>query len=288
MKLYFRVNAILFTCLLFSACGQTNNISPSPLPVLTATSTFNPYLTLTPTNIVTPTPRPTYALPTLILTIDPALLPELLSNALSIQTLDINGNNTKRITGWDLGFAQWYCGGHHWLDANHILIYPASGEEQWGEGGGSRFRIASQPIVVNLDKSTFWAPPLSQPGTPSNCGRVDWSSKLKILITWVTNGDASTVSTYTYDGTKLAKYPGELSSISPSGTKILITENTLIDLQTNKKTNLNWSFENYYEPISWGHYWTSDETRIYRCCYFYADLVNGKSFRFKESDFLDS
>jgi hypothetical protein len=200
----------------------------------------------------------------------------------------MNGYNTQRIAGWDLGFAEWYCGGYYWLDANHMLVYPTSGEEQWGEGG-TRFSIASQPIVVNLDISAFWAPPLSQSDAPSNCGRVDWSSKLKILITWGTHGDASTVSAFTYDGKKLASYPGELSSISPSGTKILMKDGTVLDLQTNKKIKLNWDLENYEaHPPPSAVYWTSDETRIYKCCYLYADLVSGKSFRFTESDFLDS
>ena len=70
--------------------------------------------------------------------------------------------------------------------------------------------------------------------------------------------------------------------VSPSETKILVTDDTVIDLRTNKKIELNWNLEDYWEL-----YWTSDETRIYRCCYFYADLTTGISHRFEVTDLQD-
>lgn len=52
---------------------------------------------------------------------------------------------------------------------------------------------------------------------------------------------------------------------------------------------LNWNLEDYYGPQFLNYYWTyPDETRIYRCCYFYADLTTGVSHRFERSDFQDS
>jgi len=84
----------------------------------------------------------------------------------------------------------------------------------------------------------------------------------------------------------LSSYPGKLLDISPKGTKILLTDYKVIDFKTNKKIELNWNLVPY--EYYWDFYWTSDETRIYRCCYFYADLVSEKNFQFAESDFLDS
>ncbi len=290
MKNLFRSIAFLAMGFLLIACGQSVTATPSPIPIISATVTITltPVPSQTATATIEPTPRPVYVPPTLIPTIDPALLPDLLSKTLSIQTVDsINGHKTRRITGWNLGFAGGFCSSYDWLDTNHLLIHPVSGQGRWGEGSPG-INISFQPVVVNVDTGNFWLPPSNQSESPSNCGQLNWSRELKILITTETHDGISAVSTYTYDGTRLASYPGTVVAISPSRTKVLITENTLIDLRTNKIINLNWSLEDYYEPINWGLYWTSDETRIYRCCYLYADLVNGKSFRFTESDFLDS
>lgn len=296
MKNLFRTNIVIAVCFLATACGQALQITSSPIPPTTTATTIpltaTPVPSQTATATIEVTPRPEYVPPTLIPTVDPALLPDLLNKALTIQAFDMNGYKARHITGWDLGFAEWYCSGYYWLDANHMLVYPTSGEKQWGEGG-SRFSIASQPVVINTDTGNFWLPISNQSESPSNCGQLNWSPKLKILITWETHGDASTVSTYTYDGQKLASYLGELSSISPSGRKILMKDDTVLDLQTNKQIKLNWSVENHnthslFPPAPSGIFWTSDETRIYQCCYFYADLANKTSYYYVESDFLDS
>lgn len=76
--------------------------------------------------------------------------------------------------------------------------------------------------------------------------------------------------------------------VSPSGTKVLITDDTLIDLRFNKKIKLNWSLENHDAQMLSRLFWTSDETRIYRCCYFYADLAEGIRYSFKRSGFQDT
>lgn len=292
MKNLFRANIVIAVCFLATACSQALQVTSSPVPPKPTATTIPLTATPVPSQIATvtiePAPRPEYVPPTLIPTIDPALLPDILNKSLTIQALDMNGYKVRHITGWDLGFAEWYCGGYYWLDTNHILVYPTSGEKQLGEGG-SRFSIASQPVVINVGTGNFWLPSSNQSESPSNCGQLNWSQELKILITTEIHVDTSTVVTYTYDGNKLASYPGELSTISPSRTKILMKDGTVLDLQTNKKINLNWDLENYEAPVPLvSIYWTSDETRIYRCCYFYADLANGKSFRFTESDFLDS
>jgi dipeptidyl aminopeptidase/acylaminoacyl peptidase len=113
---------------------------------------------------------------------------------------------------------------------------------------------------------------------------VYWSQELGILITSEINDDISTVSTYTYDGVKLSSYQGGLWAVSPSGTKILTAKDTLIDLRTNKRINLVWP-ENDNEQRSSRLYWNMDETRVYRCCYYFADISTGQSFSFELSDF---
>jgi hypothetical protein len=32
-------------------------------------------------------------------------------------------------------------------------------------------------------------------------------------------------------------------------------------------------------------YWSSDETRVYRCCYYFADTATGKTYGFEPSEF---
>jgi dipeptidyl aminopeptidase/acylaminoacyl peptidase len=66
-----------------------------------------------------------------------------------------------------------------------------------------------------------------------------------------------------------------------------LDDNTLIDLQTNKSTTLAWNLEYYPKDMFSDLFWTSDETRIYRCCYFYADLTTGTSYSSTRSDFQD-
>jgi len=287
MKYLLRTNVILAVCGLLIACGQTIESTPTipTLPIIIetlATPTVIP--TSSTTAIATPTavtPIPTHVPPTLIPTIDPMLLPELLNKALSVETADLNGHKARQITGWDLGFRGW-----SWLDSSHMILYPISGQDSWGEVG-QPIDVTDQLVVINVDTGHFWSLHSYQSHSPFDSAKVDWSSKLTILIAWETIGETSTVSTYTYDGQRLATYPGKLSSISPSGTKILMADGTVLDLQSKNQIKLNWNMENYDSPVPSGIYWTPDETRLYQCCYFYADLANGKSFHFTETDFLD-
>ncbi|MCC6567832.1 MAG: hypothetical protein IT315_01195 [Anaerolineales bacterium] len=280
MKKQFRAMVFLTICLQLISCGQA--IPATQPPIETATSTITPSPSEISASTIEPSPRPTYVLPTLIPTIDPALLSDLLNNALSIESFDIDGLNGQRITGWELGYS-----GLSWLDSNHLILYPASGQASWGETDQA-ISVVTQIVVINIDTGHFWSLPSNKLDSPFDYAKVRWSPKLNILITWEPYGDMPSVSTYTYDGQKLASYPGKMSSISPSRTKVILDDNILIDLQTGEKIKLDWSREDYYEPISWDLFWTSDETRIYRCCYFYADLLSGTSFRFTESDFQDS
>jgi hypothetical protein len=267
--------------------------TPSPIPSLTATTTATATLTPIPTQTATATVEATpteYVQPTLIPTIDPTLVPGLLSKAFSIQTLEgSNGHTLRQITGWDYGFGagiwQYSCSGYYWLDTNHLLLYPSTGQEYGGPEGMWRVNVAPQPIIINLKTGYVWLPSEEVSAPSWSCSPVYWSKKLELLIISGTYNGKSAIFTYTLEGKRLAYYPGDLSSISPSKTKILVGDNTIIDLQTNKKVTLAWSLEDYHEFTLSGLFWTSDETRIYRCCYFYADLATGISHRFERSDF---
>ena len=286
MNKLFRALVFLAMALPLIACAQSVTATPSQIPSPSATVT----LTLVPTQTATATiePTPEHVQPTLIPTIDPELLHDLLNKALSIQTVEVNGNSSQRITGWNYGFGTdiWYnyCPEYVWLDPNHILLYPGAGQEYGPEGIWGIHNVVPQPVVLNLRSGTAWLPPVNRSPQPT-CNWIFWSQELGILITSEIHNDVSTISTYTYDGQKISSYPGGSLNFSPSKTKILVDGDTLIDLGTGKQIKLNWSLENYDEQVLSGLFWTSDETRIYRCCYFYADLTTGISHRFERSDF---
>ena len=185
---------------------------------------------------------------------------------------------------------QYSCPGYYWLDKNHILLYPQAGQRRQAlvTDASQAIGVAPQSAVINLDNGAVWLPPVNPERMSNICDQIYWSSELGILINAEFHNETSTVSTYTYGGRKLASYSGSLADISPSGTKILIGDNTLIDLGTGKKMTLAWSLEDYQEEMLSDLFWSSDETRIYRCCYFYADLAAGTSQRFERSDFQDT
>ncbi|MBK9928140.1 MAG: PD40 domain-containing protein [Anaerolineales bacterium] len=291
MKTYFRTNIVIALCLLIIACRQVSQVTPSAVQP-TETKTPFPTTTSIPsaTATVLSTPRP-YVFPTLIPTIDPAILPELLGNTFSVQALDVNGYSTQRITGWEHGFGTsiWYnyCPKYIWLDENHILLYPGAGQEPGPEGIWGFTNVVPQPVVLNLKSRTMWLPSVNT-SSGSTCNDVYWSPELNILIVSGTYKNEPAVFTYSVDGTKISIYQGKLGGVSPRKTKLLLDNNIIVDLLTNTKIDLNWDLEDYNEPILSRPFWTSDETRIYRCCYFYADLVKGTSHRFQRSDFQDA
>jgi hypothetical protein len=289
MKKLFRALVFLAMGMLLIACGQSVTATPSPIPSPSATVT--PTLVPTQTATATIEPTPEHVQPTLIPTIDLTLLPELLGKALSIQTVDVNGNNSQRITGWEHGFGAdiWYanCPSYVWLDTNHLLLYPGAGQEHPPEGMGMLgVNVVPQPVVMNLETGSIWLPPVDI-SSGLTCNRVFWSHDLGILINSGIYNGTPAVFTHTFDGKKLANYRGQFTQVSPSKEKILIDNNILIDLRTNSRTTLTWPLEDYEEQMLSGVFWTSDETRLYRCCYFYADLNTGTSFRFGNSDFQD-
>ena len=158
-----------------------------------------------------------------------------------------------------------------------MILYPVVGQEP------SMSTIADdlspQPVVINWDTGSSWLP------NP----RSVWSQDLGIMISpgfsssSYDYSDKNAVYTRTFDGQDDAFFWGKLLGISPSGTKILVDDDTIIDLRNNKIMELAW-YMNYDLERSPRLYWTSDETRVYRCCYYFADLTSGRSYSFDMTD----
>ncbi len=95
------------------------------------------------------------------------------------------------------------------------------------------------------------------------------------------SGDIAAI--YTPDGTLQSGYPGRLLGVSPSGTKILVDDDTWIDLATGRIVDFAWyqDQEGFYfpQPI-----WSQDETRVYTCCYLYGDASTGASYRIRPDE----
>jgi len=319
MKVSFKATANFVILILLSACGQAPQVTlkpsttplppDSPIPIQSATPTNDTYVLPTlgiysqpspgisspptfaipdGTNIPFPTPDP--RIPTLIPTIDPNLVPDLLRKSISIQTLNsANEHNIQRITGWDYGFQQSPCNSYQWLDSNHLLLRPRTGQGMRPfMDGSTRGDLGSEPIVINLTTGNIWMrPPYSISNYEWDCDAIYWSRELGIIINPENRGSSyashESVSTYTFDGKLIGQYWGKILGVSPKGTKILVDDDTIIDLSTGKITDLAW-YINYDLELSSKLYWTSDETRVYRCCFYYADLSTGKSYNLEWSD----
>jgi hypothetical protein len=297
MKNLFRVIVFLVIGSLFIACGPQVTATPSPVPssatTTTSTATLTPIPSPTATATAEPTSRPEFVSPTLIPTIDPTLVPELLSKAFSIQSMEgINGYHMRQITGWDLGFGGGYWTGHcfsyHWLDTQHLLLYPATGQTGPIEGAG-KINMVPQPVVINLESGSVWLPLAHESGSPLTCNRVYWSQELGMLITNEyavppnSNQEREVVTTYTFDGQEIAHYWGNLWNVSPSGTKILISDDTLIDLRKDQIIDFDW-YRNYDHERRDRIYWSPDESRVYWCCYYYGDTNTGEGYSFEMSE----
>jgi len=318
MKYPFSAYVTILICGLLVACGQASQAAPiatllptnTAIPSQTADPQFEalptldinalPTFSLVTPNSSIPSPTPNPKIPTLLPTIDPNLLPDLLKKSISIQTLtSVNGHNLQRITGWDYGFS---CTGYQWLDSKHLLLYPRTGQAMKSfMDGNRRENLGSEPIIVNLTNGIFWLlPPSNTFSTDSICNSVYWSRELGMIINQENDGSTSdpakdAVFTYSFDGQNITQYNGKISGISPSGEKILVNDKTIIELRNNKVTDLNWHIGNdpaippnffiHSDPtLPINLYWSSDETRLYRCCFYFADMKTGKSYNFNWND----
>lgn len=298
MKNVFRAIVFLALCLLLTACGQVAQVTPSSdlSPTSTPIPSVTPSPSQLPTFIVIPTQtQAPSTFPTLIPTIDPTLVPDLLRNTFSIQTLEgINGHNIRKITGWDYGFRQYRCNGYEWLGSSHLLLYPRTGQryETIGGGTGRGEDLSSQPVIINLESGNTWLPKVSRSTSVWNCNAIFWSQELGVIIspesssTSYSYSDKNAVATYTFDGRDVSFFWGKLLDISPSGTKILVDNNTWIDLKSGKRVEFTWTkkFEEEQSVYFPHPLWSSDETQVYTCCYRYENARTGENYDFSYDD----
>lgn len=281
MRCLFKAGIFLGICIYLLACGLASQVTPSPVASPSATSTET--MTPVPSRTATATSIPTlpYNPPTLFPTFDPTSVPKLLNEAFSVQTMEgLSGHKVRQITGWDYGFLQDPCCSYHWLDSNHLLLYPRTGQ-QIDEFTGRSEDLSSQPVIMNLENGSPWLP------WSNTTTSIYFSQELGIvfqqqLYSSATGPTQENVVTYTFDGQEIARYWGKILGVSPSGEKILVDDDTLIDLRDNKIIDLAW-YMDYDLEMSSKLYWSSDETRVYRCCFYYADLKTGKSYNFEWS-----
>lgn len=283
MRSYSKIIFYLTVSVLLISCGQSIAL-PTITPISTPVSTATPTLTPTQEIIATATPSPYYsnALPT----INPTELPSLLESAFSVETLDtLNGHRLRRVSGWDYGFnytdehvAPYFTYRYQWMDSHHLLLFPKIGEVQHPNWTTEQKRA----VVFNLDTGTTWLPPADEPREDNRVLNISlpyWSPTLGILITSQTVGGGYTtsqgISTFNANGDFVARYWGDLIGISPSGTKILIADDSWVDLETGKIVDFNWYFG---DRPRWRPIWSQDETQVYMCCYFYGNATTGESY----------
>jgi len=296
VKKLFRASVFIGIFIFLMACKLFSQATPSPVasPVKTSTSTAASIPRRTATSTLEDLPTLSYNPPTLFPTFDPTSVPKVLSEAFSLKTMEgVNDHTIQQVTGWEYGFRQngpgrQPCNGYQWLDSNHLLLYPRTGEGMVPYGDGStRADLSSQLVIINLENGVSWLPRNGMFMPSPGCGSVLWSQDLGIIIN---QGNLNTnyaskegVTTYTFDGQRVAEYWGRILGISPSGKKILVDDDTIIDLRTGKITDLAWYMDYDFGLFS-KLYWSSDETRLYRCCFYYADLETGRSYNLEWSD----
>lgn len=279
MKKYSKIIFYLTVSVLLISCGQS-----IALPTITPISM--PVSTSTPTQDITATATPTPYYSNVLPTINPTELPSLLESAFSVETLDtINGHRLRRVSGWDYGFnytdervAPYFTSRYQWMDSHHLLLFPKIGEVQYPNWITEQKRA----VVFNLDTGTTWLPPADEPREDNRVLNISlpyWSPTLGILITSQTMGGGYTtsqgVSIYNANGDFIDRYWGDLIGISPSGTKILIADDSWVDLETGKIVDFNWYFG---DRPRWRPIWSQDETQVYMCCYFYGNATTGESY----------
>jgi hypothetical protein len=272
MMLYFARIAqvgfsLLFAGLVLSACG-----APQPAAPATVTLLVSPLKaigivasTITPAPTLRPTAKP---LPTMLPTLDPVNVSRQISESIRLETsVGVNSSSDQRVTGWSYGWRlSNYCtdGPYRWLDNEHLLLYPVTGEEEMM--GLAEYAL---PFVLSLDDGQTWQP--ASNGPTYECDRPLWSDYLQLLIA----ADEQQTALYTSKGVIYRLYNSgnalwNRTYLSPSGRKALIGSSWL-DLETGQTVDIgdDWG-RKAYDPA-----WSSDETRLFECCFRYADARQG-------------
>lgn len=275
-------------CLFLFACTQNESQKTATAVHPTATET-RANIETKPATFILPSPQSAINMTPIVITpipqspsttqlpdFEPTQIPGLLQSALTMETLSgFNGQNMQRISGWKYGFSTL-----DWLGANHIMLYPYAGVTS-----ALDTRVAGiYPAVVNLNSEEFWIPYLSQAiiNKINRRETFSWSAQLGVLII---PGPNNEVNVYSPDGELRNSYPGSLLGVSPSATKLLIDNGTWLDLSNGKAVDFAWQqtypatdFATF--AYSWGFHpiWSSDEMRVYSCCYLYGNAKTSTSY----------
>jgi len=245
--------------------AMTQTAAPSLTPSPTVTRINSPTITLTPTITVTYTPSPTVG--------------DSLNASAFIDDLEaLNGHSMQKITGWDSGFAgdSWaetVKSSYQWLDSNHLLLHTRIGRQE-----SPIPHDITRPAVINLNTAKFWTPMMDEHWNNRHY-LPRWSAELGILIT--AQGDET--FTYSPDGKIVKTYKNRLFGVSPSGTKILVDDDTWIDLSSEKTIDFNWDMDFMRDDKAWP-IWSPNEKRVWRCCYHYGDADAGEGLDIPEKD----
>jgi hypothetical protein len=234
------------------------------------TDATTPGLTITITKPSTITFTPTLTVALSAATLTPTLTPnmaKLLISSMKLQSLEeTNAHPLQRITGWANGW-RGDCGSYNWMDDGHLLLYPVTGEyENFGT------YQQSLPVVASLESGRIWLPVTS--GPTDACNRAIWSEQFGKLIAL----QEKETQQLDLEGNVIQRFPGGDATgiLSPSGQR-LVTGNILINLETNEvQTGVSVPGDWFGAPA-----WSSDETRIFRCCFGYANFKANKYTRFK-------
>lgn len=243
-----------FTAVPTLAEPETTSATPEP----TATNTRRPTATAT---IPPPTSTPQ---PTSISTLTADQMEEELLPALVFQEVDNEfGYPLKRVT-WEFGLRRAdYCqhGPYRWLTNDHLLLYPLIGQTAWFES--TTMGEVTGPVVTNLAGQPPWG--VAMPPTDI-CDLPIWSAARQQLIELTDEIRLRNLS-----GHVVEAYAGSGPlHLAPSGQRLLANRE-LIDLENGRMVELtDWNPSPFHVPG-----WTADETRLFACCFSYADTNTG-------------
>ncbi len=227
----------------------TPTVGPSPTPWPTET----PY----PTEAPSTTPLPT---------LEPTALLYVLPTTLRLESKSsVDARSLHKITNWAYGFrpARYCDGAYRWLTDQHLMLFPVVGEDK-GDLWHPFYTLA---IVSNLNTGQSWIPMGEM--TTAECDTPLWSVTLQAIISSM---DSQQVWMFDIEGHPLQSRPGQGPlSLSPSGKRLLVGSMWL-DLETQTSILLTPSPPLQFSFNSANFAWSSDERRIFTCCFAYMDV----------------
>jgi hypothetical protein len=248
----------------FTAVPTTPQQTPTDTPEPTATNTRRPAATAT-SPPPTSTPQPT-SIPTLTANqLEADLLP-----ALIFRDVDNEFRYPMQRVGWEYGLRRAdYCqhGPYRWLTNDHLLLYPLVGQTAWFES--TTMGEVTWPIVANLSGQAAWG--MANPPTDV-CDLPVWSAARQQLIEVITSLEGTMqrheITLRDLSGELVTTYAGRGPlHLAPSGQRLL-AGNQWLDLENGRSVALpDWEPSPFHVPG-----WAFDETRLFACCFNYADV----------------